>query len=273
MKDLSLHYAGGSGGFIALHLILLTKKYFCSFLDTPFINEKNFDKNFAKIMDDHWNISSLNSWKLSEWQPVNENTEIASTSRNKIFFHCSNYICEHNAETILIYTDIKSQNSLAKLKKSYWYTAIPSPTHRLIWQNYYNSIKAEHWGEDADLTVDFNSLPKYQQDEILAIMPAEPKPVRFARDEPVNLNEDAILTNYIELDNGIRVLPAVADFYKKADHKILLQDIINTKGKALTDSLNIEHNEEQVKLVNRWISLHPADFLPSIGIPEHNTYT
>jgi hypothetical protein len=46
-------------------------------------------------------------------------------------------------------------------------------------------------------------------------------------------------------------------FFNDVDYKFLLQDVIKTKFKCVTDVLELEHNQEVIDHVEHWVSLHP----------------
>jgi hypothetical protein len=65
MNELSIGYSGGSGGFLLLHLLLLSDQYHVKFKDN-----KTFDEAFEK----QWKITNPNQWKSLETWPDNLQT-------------------------------------------------------------------------------------------------------------------------------------------------------------------------------------------------------
>jgi hypothetical protein len=230
MSDLSLYYSGGSGGFICLHSLLLTDQYYCSLAGMPFISDLFFSENFDYITKHQWNIQNINDWKSTEFWPDNEKTSVSTVDRLKIFFHCNAFTEPKLGKSLLIYTDIHSQHSLSKLKKANWYSA--PCNYEGVWQSTYHDIKAPSWDQTVGLSTELSTLPQYQQDEIYAILGQR---VTIDAVVPVIESEAKILANYATLDNGIKVTAEVAEFYNVADYSVILQDVINTNGKALTD--------------------------------------
>lgn len=247
MTDVNLHYSGGSGGFLVLHLLLLSKKFFCKFEGLRFINDQNFDYHLKTILEIQWNIKEPSTWKHSEFWPNNPLTEFVTTNRSKLFFHCNTFVKSPEEKSILVYTDIKSQNLLCQLKQARNYRLL-DVEENFNWISIYYDIKADTWSNDVTLSTKFESLPEYQQVEIL--------------------NKMSKLNTHTKnpIINGVEVLEEVAEFYKHADYAFKLQDVVNSRGKIVTDTLNLVYLESQEELVNRWMALHPKDFLDKIGI-------
>lgn len=267
MHNLSLHYSGGSGGFIGLHVLLETNRYFCSLEGLSFLTDSNFLDNFNYLKSQHWNIPDISLWKHTEIWPDNLKTENSTTTRAKIFFYCNYFESNKNSKTVLVYTDIESQHKLAKHKNANWYQGLPIIDRPLRWQEIYHHIKTDEWDNSIDLLSDFNSLPKYQQDEISACQLINSrKNLSTQIESPKYVDSLQILNDYETLDNGIKVKPSVAEFYKKADYCVRLQDLINTSGKALLEPLGLPHTENHTTLINHWKKLHSSELLEAIGI-------
>ena len=79
MKELTIQYAGGSGGFLLLHLVLLSGKYQCKFRS---------DQVFDKFFKDQWNITDHARWKMGEVWPDNRAT-LESSIDNKVYLICN----------------------------------------------------------------------------------------------------------------------------------------------------------------------------------------
>jgi hypothetical protein len=264
MQNINLHYSGGSGGFIALHLLLLTNQYFCSFAE--FVDDSNFLENLNFIIESQWSVTDISKWKNNEYWPNNQKTMEYDSKRCKIFFHCNEFISIYPGKSLLIYTDLKSQNALNKIKNSNWYIN-NAYTPRLIWQKIYHDIKSKDWNSTVDLTTKFETLPDYQQMEVTKEILKHSNTVSNTN---INLTsaalEESVLSNYKVLENGIKVIPEVHKFYKTADYSVKLQDLINSNGKALLNLFGIEHSENHSKLIEKWKKIHPWDLLETIGI-------
>ena len=77
--DLSLFYFGGSGGFLLLHLLLMSGKFYAAGID---INN----------LEQQWNISDPSKWKDQEVWPKNLLTSRAVSDKTKLYFNCNDYI-------------------------------------------------------------------------------------------------------------------------------------------------------------------------------------
>jgi len=269
MKDISIYYSGGSGGFIALHSILLTDQYFCSFKGINFLTDSNFLINFDIIKNKQWSINLNTSpdlkWKSSEIWPDNDKSLTAASARAKVYFHCSRFQEPVKGKSVLIYTDIESQLKLCKLKKAAWYNYTDYPLPK-FWQSSYYSIKADFWSNSVTLATNLSDIPEYQQAEVLARM-SNFNDVAKANNQKTVTTEE-ILAKSRTLPHGLLVEGRVADFYEIADHCILLQDLVNTDGKILLDAIGVQHTDNHSMLFNKWRSLHSLEFLKSIGISE-----
>lgn len=278
MKDISIYYSGGSGGFIALHSVLLTDHYFCSFEGIKFLTDSNFSINFDYIKNKQWSVNLNTSpdslWKSSEVWPDNNGTLTASSARAKVYFYCNLFQEPVKGESVLIYTDIESQIKLCKLKKAAWYNYIVYPPHT-FWQDSYYAIKANSWSNPADfwsnsvtLATSLSEIPEYQQAEVLTRLAKRMSNISNVA-KPNNqkiVTEEEILAKSKALSNGLVVEGKVSDFYDIADHRILLQDLVNTDGKILSDAIGVQHTDNHKLLFNKWRSLHSLEFLKSIGI-------
>jgi hypothetical protein len=142
-KDLTLFYTGGSGGFLALNLILLSDYYYCS-----------IDSTKWKIDPQHW--------KQSEIWPNNNKTFESTVNKPKLYFYCNYIVGPSSKNKLKIYTDIKTQVCLAEFKKAAWFTE----SAKLHWAQFYNDRRAAHW-PDCNNYQDFNLLDAYIQQELL----------------------------------------------------------------------------------------------------------
>ncbi len=126
-----LGYRGGSGGYLLLHLLLLSGKFHVSFEE---------DKTIEEIVADQWKIVDPNKWKSLEHKPNNAKTISSASNLDKILFFCNprrEYFfgdresfldvggyygtAYPTIKTVYIYTDIDSQHELAFYKKAYCY--------------------------------------------------------------------------------------------------------------------------------------------------------
>jgi hypothetical protein len=258
MTNLSIGYSGGSGGFLLLHLLLLSDQYHVEFKDN-----KTFDEAFNK----QWKITNPDHWKSSETWPDNLQTYHSQTLLNKIYFYCNP--CNNQGwnqyitSTLMLYTDYYSQTLLAHYKKAKWYCKKYQSAHNLKfsayrellknWRNHYNNIKDSNWPNCPSFR-DIDKLPKSIQKEILA-NEYTTEYLNYQYYEPIKKYQD-----WWVLDSVIPLLNSV-------DIVIRLQDLVNSNGSILEKVLKIPSiNSKQLQLLENWKKLHPPELLSKIGI-------
>jgi len=246
MLDLHLNYFGGSGGFLALHLLLLSNHY---------SNELN--DQLDVIIDRQWNITDHNKWKDNEIWPDNNKT-LSMPESPKLFFYCSlprSIWEELSGIKLLIYTDLASQIALCTYKK-----AGPTVVDRDLnthFSRFYNNVKDPSWPDCTDIDRSKN-LPEHIQQELLT---------HSAYIEFINATSwiQWFVTTCQEhkINNDI-VFSEVADAAKHSDLTVKLQDIVNTNGQALLEPLGLPVLDQQVELIKKWKLLHSDDILSII---------
>jgi hypothetical protein len=122
--DLNIFYYGGSGGFLFLHLLLLSGNYTCHF------HHENISLNsyqswflfFKKVVyKNQWNIGP--EWKNTESWPINSVTQTMDLGKQKIYFTC-NQIEQWESlpgKKVFLYTDLRTELRLAWYKKAFAY--------------------------------------------------------------------------------------------------------------------------------------------------------
>lgn len=258
MSDLSIGYSGGSGGFLLLHLLLLSDQYYVKFK-----NNKTFNETFDK----QWKITNPDHWKSSETWPDNLQTYNSQHSLNKIYFYCNPYDNQdwnqYSTPTLMLYTDYRSQTLLAYYKKANWYHKKDRPGRDLKfstlrellknWQNHYNNIKDLSWPNCPSFR-DINKLPMLIQKEILANEHTA-EYLNYQYREPVDKYGDHW------------VFDAVIPLLNSADIVVRLQDLVNSNGAVLEEVLKIPPiNSRQLQLLTDWKKLHTPELLNSTGI-------
>ncbi len=103
MKELTIQYGGGSGGFLLLHMILLAGTYKCKFRN---------DRDFDRFLQEHWDIKDHSRWKVTEVWPDNQAT-INSDYTNKVYFSCNpgintQFPFDARGRRIVLFTDLRS---------------------------------------------------------------------------------------------------------------------------------------------------------------------
>jgi len=257
MSDINLIYSGGSGGFLLLHLLLLSGRYTVAL-------KNNFSIDKAVIQQ--WDIKDSNRWKENEFWPSNTETKLLKTDLNKIYFYCNTKLptATPTSKLVVVYTDYASQQLLAYYKKANWYMNRTKPAFdfkftafvKLLrtWRNHYNNIKDPSWPPCVSFR-HIDRLPNGIQQELLNDPQTEYfLNYRYPGDDTV-------------LHCGTVLYNQAAEYVASADIAIKLQDIVNSGGQVLVDAFNIPPiNSSQQELIAHWCRLHPQDLLDSIGI-------
>jgi hypothetical protein len=255
--EVNVLYSGGSGGFLLLHLLLLSDQYWCYFLE---------NQNLSKLIKQQWNISHHRDWKNTEFWPKNECTKNSQLPVNKIYFYCNphnilpEYHCNFN---LVIYTDYDSQQKLAHYKKAHWHyqttaTAVNNKFSEGIkslrdWQRHYNNIKDSTWPKCLSFRK-ISTLPHYIQAELSS----DPYTSKFLNYQYVE--KSAIYQN-------TTVYAPMLPFLQSANITILLQDLVNSQAEILVKLGIVPNiNQAQIDLLDHWKSLHTRELLESIGI-------
>jgi len=264
---LHLVYDGGSGGFFALHLLLLTDKFFCAFHNTNLPkNRHEFSCQFDKIITEQWNISQPHLWKNKEHWPGNNSTQTLDLSGlTALFFSCNKLWDDRNqAQRILIYTDIDLQLKLARFKSAnYFAYTLQNKQEKLEieWQRRYSMVKDPSW-------------PQVKVSEIRTL----PNHVLYELEHCHNISLRDIIDCYYcngdiqEYDfrrhaayiGNTPVMPNVKKLQERCHHLVRLQDIVRSKGTVLTDLLQVPYNQKLEQFVANWVALHPVELQKQI---------
>lgn len=262
MTNWALQYSGGSGGFLLLHLLLLSDKFHAAF---------DRDLQLDQLIQEHWNIKSPDQWKSNEIWPDDQLTLDSRVHVDKIYFRCNPYgndrksiLDEIPHKKIVIYTDYHSQDLLAYYKKANWYTGQSDwyikytkfKKFLKTWQTHYNNIKDPSWPKCLSVR-HINRLPTDIQKEILA-------------DSHIGyfLNCSALSPGAPgEYFNNELIHGPMIPYLKSADVVVKLQDLVNSDAKILETLVNIPKiNSKQLALLQLWKQYHTKELLTSIGI-------
>lgn len=258
IQDLNLLYSGGSGGFILLHLLLLSDEYTINFLQNRSIDE---------VIQLQWNIQDTNKWKTYEIHPNNQETYNIVSDKKKIYYFCNpnemGFENRYGAANLCLYTDYDSQRLLAFYKKAFWYYEKDRPAFNLrisefrtflkTWRQHYDNIKDPSWPPFTRFK-HIDRLPDCIKKELL--------------DDP----HTNYFLNYKCIENrgiyqGESVYLHMIPFIESSEFVIKLQDLINSTGKILVDLGLIQSiNDRQKSLIRHWCGLHPPSLLRNIGI-------
>lgn len=257
MNNINLIYSGASGGFLLLHLLLLSGRYTVAL-------KNNHD--IATAIMEQWEIKNSAKWKDSEVWPDNSQTQLLETDLRKIYFYCNTKLLDivRPAQLAVIYTDYRSQQQLAYYKKAHWYKDETKPAFdfkfsayvKLLrsWQEHYNNIKDPEWPKCVSFR-HIDRLPLNIQHEVLD----NPYTAEF-------LNYQYTSERIVDV-NGVEMYQQSAEYVKSAHIAIKLQDVVNSNGEILVDAFDIPPlNTQQQQLIAHWRGLHPPALLDRIGI-------
>jgi hypothetical protein len=268
MQDIKIAYSGGSGGFLLLHLLLLSGEFYSAF-DTH--------DSLTDVINRQWGVTNHRDWKKSEVWPNNRMTLSSDTQRRRLYFFCNPYISpvdqanflKYSAKSFVLYTDIYSQCQLAFYKKANWFFDTNSDCLKTTvykdlvrrWNQHYNKIKDPTWPSHVSPRR-IDQLPMPISQEILESP--------FTNQHLSRLS-DFLLQKILPFPSGIYnknpVVQELLPYLHGADLVINLQDLINSNGSALTDILDIPPiNQQQLNLIDQWKKLHPPALLEKIGI-------
>lgn len=271
--DVKLCYFGGSGGFVVLHLLLLSGQFCCRFKDQS--------TSLDKIMHDQWSVTNPRTWKANEFWPDNLITKNSKTSKRKIYFFCNpspDTIKDFEGSVMLVYLDADAHVKMAHFKHAYkFFHASTSLYQNHVafyrdqlkgWVNHYRNIKDASWPRCTGPAA-FKRLPDWIQKELLDD-PATLSHLDIKRYEALDAGFRTKVYSELQaqkktLENGTEVLEEVFDFFKHADMTIKLTDIMNDL-ESLCPITGTGINQKQRNLKQTWIALHPPLLLNSIGI-------
>jgi hypothetical protein len=124
VRDITIIYQGGSGGFLFYYYLMLTREF--------------YNSESAKFLVDMQYPDSLKgnrtAWKAYEYAINNVELKRFCTEFRKLYLICnplfnhdmleSNIHTLNNTTKILLYTDLRTQLRMAYDKKAYWFTDV-----------------------------------------------------------------------------------------------------------------------------------------------------
>jgi hypothetical protein len=281
--DLKLGYSGGSGGYLLFHLLLLSGKYYANF-DAETINSKllkdgnsylanqlnlaqqnessNIDIN--TVIKHQWDISDPRFWKTNEIHPKNKKTKLDKINLSKIYLFGnpdSDYPDKtsdwynYSAKSVIIYTDLPSQVTLAYYKNCKWFI-----NNSKMWYKIYNQLKGSDWPNCSSYT-DLKNLTQHIQNELYEKFNflAGPSDIKT-------------ISQSFTLYKHTPIIDSMIDLLETADHAVKLQDLVNTNGEILLDISGLDQiTDSQRKLLFNWRNLHDKKILDKIGIVPNKT--
>lgn len=247
---MDLGYQGGSGGFILLHLLLCSGEYYVSFED---------GHTFDDVMAMQWQITDPCRWKNSEVWPDNNNTMTQSGPLSLIFYYCN-----------------------PRLKQYF------SPKNDIV--NCYQGCKDPSWPIIEDFE-SYNKLPKWIRDECEQQHGLAPLVQNIARDKKflwlyTDIDSQNELSFYKKaywyaqkpkkpkrrfkhrIYNNMQVDPRALPFLRRCDIALYLQDVIKNPGILVDHGLIKSVNATQIRLIEKWLSLHPLELLRKTNLVD-----
>jgi hypothetical protein len=172
LSDLNILYSSGSGGFLLLHLLLLSRCYHVEF---------HRNKTFSEAFEQQWKIDDHTKWKTNETWPYNDKTYQHPTHLTKIYYYGNPYGMQYKYYSdfnLAIYTDYNSQQKLTHYKKAGWHyntTTAKAVSNKFSanieilreWQKHYNNIKDPTWPKCLSFRK-ISTLPDHIQEEFLS---------------------------------------------------------------------------------------------------------
>jgi hypothetical protein len=126
-KDLTLCYNGGGGGFLLLHLIVLSGEYYFGIAHFDKFKDPTYDlwrRCFNDLLKNQWDQRIMNTWKSGEvWADNTVTDKVNIPNKNKIYFWCgpNNAPVDYgrsDRKYIYTYTNAKTQTRLNLLKRA-----------------------------------------------------------------------------------------------------------------------------------------------------------
>jgi hypothetical protein len=209
-KDLTLCYNGGGGGFLLMHLIVLSGKYYFGIPAFDKFKDPTYDlwrRCFDDLLKTQWKQCTMNKWKLSEVWP--DNTVIDKVSipnKNKIYFWCGpkNSQADYgraDRKYIYTYTDAKTQTRLILLKRASFFMR-----------------DIQEWNGIRDFINVYKEMLHYSKfhDDTLLLREVHPHVTSDNYDVLVNLKE--LISNPEKILLEITGLPMNNEQYELLDH-------------------------------------------------------
>jgi len=246
-KNVTVSYDSGSGGNMVYLSLLLA-------LQSTHTSQSKV--HVANLIKEAWDISELKNWKdteiLENYEDVpnyNDTTETETIVR--ITCLAGKGEVDYADIVIVVYTDIKTQAALSKMKNTYAYRNLHTLV-RTIPLTVYNDVKDRHWPAISDVS-EFSILSRNIQNELVNQFSF---PENMHRpDAWEDYVHDIMSTEY----NGMRINSNIAGTLDKANYTFILQDIVNTKFKCVTDALGLEYTDEIRDHIALWLDLHPGN--------------
>ena len=254
-QDIVIGYNGGSGGFLSLHVILLSDEYHIKFDHGQLLDQ---------VLVRQWQIGNPSQWKSHEVWPSLYQTMLDDTATKP---HAV-LLCNPSVD---VFRQGNAQYLVSLLIEGY------------------TRVKDPNWPDIASVD-DWLNLPDHVINECEQIhkLRFAKAALRLIAAKKVLVFTDAYAQNelafykkafkYHDTPNAIKtpldsvclddylVTPRTADLAAFCDCRIRLQDLVNTPQILVDLGLISAINQRQLDLIDHWKSLHPAKLLLDIGI-------
>jgi len=249
-------YRGGSGGFMFLHILLLSTQYYSYLSD---------DHSLGKIMNQQWDILNPSLWKNHEHWPNNYRTVISKNNLNKILYFCNpdkDYFFNYQLDLFESFN--KSYNNI---KDSSW----PSITSFDDFKNLPSRLQIEILNEsDLASVMDYiHHQKKYVW--VYTDINSQNELVFYKKAYwyfPTNSRNKKItdLSIFSAKWQDLQVDKKAVHFLEHSDILIKLQDLVNNPEILIQHQLLTNITQDQLNFINYWKSLHPPELLSAIRI-------
>jgi hypothetical protein len=248
-------YCGGSGGFLLLHLLLLSGQYHTRFC-------KNI--SFEKIIKEQWSIPNPLFWKNTEIWPNNTATMCDETNLNKLL-----YFCNPTPEDFFgDYGFVEFNNAYCNIKDATW----PEIKSFVEFNNLPIWIQAEMLDRSGykNLVSHVTAAKKYvwiytdinSQNELAFYKKAFFYYQRPTKEKTAEKDLEKFAAPWKETF----VHKKAIDFLNKTDIQIKLQHLVNHPEILIDCGLVTKINLRQFEFLAHWKHLHCPDLLHKIGI-------
>jgi len=242
--DVSINYAGGSGGFLALWILLLGTNYRCIFDHTNQDLKDIFTNHWKSINEHGQNNMLAKQWKATEIWPSNDRT-LREIAKKRVFFVCNDKWTRTDCFNIVVYTDSKTHLKICKTKRCFIFVDKPTliDQHKLLDQlliEKYNNVKADSWPK-LESYKDTNNLDDIIKHEL------EQEYGFYCDVEDI---EQMFLKCFSEKHEDDFVLPQTRHLLSTADLAIKWQDLIHTNGNCLLQHFGKSHTPEIAEFID-----------------------
>lgn len=243
-KDVVIYYYGGSGGFYALHLLLLGNYYKCVM--------HGVTQTLDDIIARQWRISDIHEWKANETWPDNAST-LASDFAHKVFFICNpepEDLEKYPGTKIIIYTDTDTHWDFVRAKRCFLFYKKSDDIISGYLENefltLYATVRGDDWPDVSNIS-DYHLLPTWIKDELKEKFRFE-LDIRKLMMYPFNYRGIDIYEKYETILN-----------ISQEQYCFSLQELVQSRGQKLYQALELPYPDSCNKLTERYRNIHNAE--------------